>query len=58
MPAKIRLYIRPSLPDGNRPFLDPAFTANRIAPYAIEAACLGGSNRAGETVPSRYIRAW
>lgn len=28
MPVKVRLYIRPSLPDGNRPFLDPVFTAN------------------------------
>lgn len=26
--ARVRLYIRPSLPDGNRPFLDPVYTAN------------------------------
>src|ERR1700741_4606957 len=28
MPAKVRLYIRPSFPDGTRPFLDPIFTTN------------------------------
>lgn len=28
MPARVRIYIRPSLPDGNRPFLDPIYTAN------------------------------
>lgn len=26
--ARVRLYIRPSLPDGKRPFLDPVYTAH------------------------------